>query len=69
VDRRRGKQPSVPGANLAMRTDPDEIVDHLPTNCGSCGNDLADAPVDGFERREVFDTLVPVLICTEHRAP
>ena len=68
VERRRGKQPGAPGTNLAMRTDPDEIVDHEPTHCGSCGNDLADAPIEGMERRQVFDTPVPVVSCTEHRA-
>jgi len=41
VERNRGKQPGAPGTNLAMRPDPDEIVDHEPTHCGSCGNDLA----------------------------
>ncbi len=68
VERRRGKQPGAPGANLAMRPNPDEIVDHLPTHCGSCGNDLADAPVEGTERRQVFDFPTPVLGCIEHRA-
>jgi len=68
VDRRRGKQPGAPGTNLAMRLHPDAIVDHEPTSCGSCGNNLADAPVEGIERRQVFDTPVPVVSCTEHRA-
>ena len=36
--------------------------------CASCGEDLAAALVEGIERRQVFDTLEPVLICTEHRA-
>ena len=68
VERNRGKQPGAPGANLAMRTDPDEIIDHEPTSCGSCGSDLSDAPIEGIERRQVFDTPVPVISCTEHRA-
>jgi transposase len=68
VERNRGKQPGAPGANLAMRTDPDKIVDHEPTSCGSCGNDLSDAPAEGIERRQVFDTPVPVVSCIEHRA-
>jgi len=68
VERRRGKQPGTPGANLAMRPDPDEIVNHLPTNCGSCGDDLADAPVEDTEYRQVFDIPKPVLGCVEHRA-
>ncbi len=68
VERNRGKQPGAPGANLSMRSDPDEVVEHEPTNCGSCGNDLSDAPVEGLERRQVFDTPVPVVSCIEHRA-
>ena len=68
VERNRGKQPGAPGTNLAMRPDPDEIVDHEPPSCGSCGNDLSDAPIEGMERRQVFDTPVPVVSCTEHRA-
>jgi len=69
VDRRRGKQPGAPGANLSMRPDPDESFDHLPTHCGSCGDDLTDAPVEGIECRQVFDTPEPVIArCTEHRA-
>jgi len=68
VERRRGKQPGAPGANLAMRPDPDEIVDHVPTHCGSCGDDLADAPSEGTERRQVFDIPTPVLGCVEHRS-
>jgi transposase len=68
VERNRGKQPGAPGANLSMRPVPDEVVDHLPTHCGSCGDDLADAPVEGTERRQVFDIPKPVLGCVEHRA-
>jgi transposase len=68
VARRRGKQPGAPGKNLAVRPDPDEIVDHEPEMCGSCGEDLAGAVIEGVERRQVNDTPRPVLVCTEHRA-
>jgi len=68
VDRNRGKQPGAPGANLSMRPDPDKTVEHPPTHCRSCGDDLADAPVEATERRQVFDFDKPVLVCTEHRA-
>jgi transposase len=68
VERNRGKQPGAPGANLSMRPDPDEIVEHLPTTCGSCGDDLADASVEDTECRQVFDIPKPVLGCIEHRA-
>jgi transposase len=68
VDRRRGKQPGAPGANLPMSAIPDQIVEHSPTSCGGCGVDLAGASEEGFERRQVFDTPHPVLVTTEHRA-
>ncbi len=68
VERNRGKQPGAPGANLAMRRIPDGIVYHPPTHCDSCGDDLADASVEGIERRQVFDFPTPVLCCVEHRA-
>ncbi|MGO8724727.1 MAG: IS66 family transposase [Acidimicrobiales bacterium] len=66
--RTRGKQPGAPGANLPMREVPDEVLIHEPTRCSSCGTDLSDAPAEGFEARQVFDTPDPVLVCVEHRA-
>ena len=68
VERNRGKQPGAPGQNLSMRSDPDETLDHEPTSCVSCGEDLGDAPVEGIERRQVFDTPDPIIITTEHRS-
>ncbi|HZM58051.1 MAG TPA: IS66 family transposase, partial [Acidimicrobiales bacterium] len=64
MERNRGKQPGAPGQNLSLRPDPDEIVDHEPTCCVSCGEDLGDAPVEGIERRQVFDTPDPIIIAT-----
>jgi transposase len=68
VERNRGKQPGAPGQNLSMRLDPDEIIDHEPTCCVSCGEDLAAVPTKGIERRQVFDTPDPIIITTEHRS-
>jgi transposase len=68
LERNRGKQPGAPGQNLSMRSDPDETVDHEPICCVSCGDDLGDAPIDGIERRQVFDTPDPVIIVIEHRS-
>ncbi|MHB8290628.1 MAG: FtsB family cell division protein [Acidimicrobiales bacterium] len=65
--RRRGKQPGAPGKTLPMRDDPDEVVPHEPSQCRDCGKDLSDADHEGVERRQVFDTLHPKLICTEHQ--
>lgn len=66
--RRPGKQSGDPGARLEPRSDPDQIVVHTPAACGSCGSDLATAPVVGDQRRQVFD-LPPIwLRAVEHRA-
>jgi transposase len=66
--RRRGKQPGAPGANLARRDEPDEIVTHEPDRCSDCGEDLATAPEEGYEPRQVFDLPAPRIVCTEHRS-
>ncbi|MGH8996783.1 MAG: IS66 family transposase [Acidimicrobiales bacterium] len=68
VERNRGKQSGAPGQNLSMRSDPDEIIDHEPTSCVSCGDDLAGAPSESIERRQVFDTPDPIIVVTEHRS-
>jgi transposase len=68
VERRRGKQPGAPGQNLAMKAVPDKVVPHAPTSCTSCGEDLSAPGDEGFERRQVFDTPDPIILCTEHRS-
>jgi transposase len=68
VERRRGKQPGAQGQNLPMTAVPDVIVEHEPTSCWSCGDDLRATEREGFERRQVFDTPHPVVVATEHRS-
>ncbi len=62
-----GKQPGAGGSALFQISDPDEIVDHVPDACGSCGSDLADAIAAGVVRRQIHDipTITPTVI--EHR--
>ncbi|HEU4542330.1 MAG TPA: IS66 family transposase [Jiangellaceae bacterium] len=65
--RRPGKQPGAPGTALSQVDDPDEVVEHRPVRCVGCRADLADAPVVGVVRRQVFD-LPPVrMAVTEHQ--
>lgn len=65
--RKPGKQPGDRGARLEPKADPDEVVAHPPTWCGSCGEDLHAAPVVGEQVRQVFD-LPPIrLRVVEHR--
>jgi transposase len=67
--RRPGKQPAPhPGAHLAQVAQPDQVVGHVPDQCGGCGVDLADAPIVGFEARQVFDLPPLRLGVTEHWA-
>lgn len=66
--RKPGKQPADPGKNLPQVTDPDEVVDHVPTHCGDCGASLAKAEVTGREVRQVFDLPVRRREVTEHVA-
>lgn len=66
--RRQGKQPGAPGAHLAALPTPDAVVTHRPECCGDCGADLADAPVEGVEARQVFELPPTRLVVTEHRA-
>lgn len=42
-----------------MVTDPDEIVVLDPPSCSGCGGSLADAPVFGVRRHQVFDVPPP----------
>ncbi|NJL57206.1 IS66 family transposase, partial [bacterium] len=66
--RKTGGQKGHPGTTLEMTAEPDEVVLHTPESCDHCGTMLADAPVSGVERRQVFD-IPPVRIqVTEHQA-
>jgi len=65
--RRPGKQPGSDGTHLAQVTDPDEVVHHIPTRCGGCGADLADADLVDVETRQVFDLPRITAFVTEHR--
>ena len=66
--RKPGKQPGERGFRLEQRADPDETVVHIPEVCRGCGSDLADAPVVGTERRQVFDLPPIELEVIEHQA-
>src|SRR5512143_636107 len=65
--RRPGKQPGAGGSVLFQTSDPDEVVDHLPGACGSCGNDLTGASPAGVVRRQVHDIASITPLVVEHR--
>lgn len=57
--RKPGKQRGAPGTTLRQVDDPDEIVICGLADCPDCGRSLADAPVVGMTRRQVFDPPPP----------
>lgn len=66
--RKPGGQPGHDGGHLAQVAEPDEVLAHLPGPCAGCGGDLSGAPVDGRERRQVFDLPEIRLRVVEHVA-
>ncbi len=66
--RKPGGQPGHEGGRLSPVAVPDEVVTHPPGPCAGCGGDLAAAPVEGGERRQVFDLPEIALRVVEHVA-
>ncbi len=65
--RRPGGQGGHEGKTLRQVEVPDEVVVHEPPSCTRCGADLADAPVTGTRRTQVFD-IAPIKIhVVEHQ--
>lgn len=62
-----GGQSGHDGSTLKMTATPDLIIEHKPTYCNQCGNDLSNAPSQVAGCRQVVD-IPPVLPqYTEHR--
>jgi transposase len=66
--KRRGKQRGSKGQTLEMSATPDEIVEHRPGSCRSCGTGLDDAERTGYTARQVVDLPEIRPVVTEHRA-
>ena len=64
--RKPGGQSGHGGGHLALVAEPDEVLVHPPLWCAGCGGDLSDAPVEGAERRQVFELPEIRLRVTEH---
>jgi transposase len=66
--RKPGKQPGAQSATLRQSPHPDDRVDCWPAACRCCGADLADAPVTGVARRQVFEARpAPPPVVTEYQ--
>lgn len=66
--KKRGGQKGHSGTTLRLVKTPDRIIDHLPLNCGQCGDTLESAKKISGERRQVFDIPVLKINVTEHRS-
>ena len=66
--RKRGRQKGAQGFGLSMTSDPDQTIDHVPTNCTGCGQGLDADSWAGYQRRQVRDIPLVSVRVTEHRA-
>jgi transposase len=57
--RKPGKQPGASGSTLERVAEPDDTVVCAPRSCRGCAADLADAPVEAVNTRQVFDPPPP----------
>jgi transposase len=57
--RKPGKQPGAESSTLKQSADPDHTVGCGPAACSCCGHDLADVPVAGAQKMQVFEAAPP----------
>jgi len=62
-----GGQAGHEGVTLTCSAIPDEVIDHQPSYCNYCGNDLSDITATIIESRQVIDIPVIKTTCVEHR--
>jgi transposase len=67
-ERPSGGQKGHPGSTLAWREEVDEVVVHRMLQCQGCGTSLRDAPVLGWDLRQVHDLPPLKLVVSEHQA-
>jgi transposase len=67
TDRKPGKQPGSPGGALRQVEDPDEVVEHVPSECAGCGAGLDQARAVGVVRRQMHDIPEVTTKVVEHR--
>jgi transposase len=65
--RKPGGQSGHDGQTLMQVTRPDQIICHVPKQCGGCGGGLAGVAEAGIERRQVFDIPKIVVRVVEHQ--
>jgi transposase len=65
--RKPGGQPGHEGTTLKRVATPDQVVVHRATRC-RCGHSLRQQPVEGYEKRQVFEIPRVHVEVTEHQA-
>lgn len=66
--RNRGGQKGHAGSTLKRVERPDNIIDHVASDCGQCGNSLKRAKIIDCGIRQVFDIPILKINVTEHRS-
>jgi transposase len=68
-DKKPGGQKGHKGETLRQVAEPDAVIEHFPSSCAECGEELTPASSTGFSARQVFDLPEPPPpVVTEHRA-
>jgi transposase len=68
-NRKPGGQKGHKGETLRQVAEPDTIIDHFPSSCADCSEELTPAMSTGYSARQVFDLPEPPPpAVTEHRA-
>src|SRR6266581_4173503 len=57
--REPGRQPGAQSSALSQSGNPGKTVECGPAACGCCGHGLADVPVAGMQKRQVFEAAPP----------
>lgn len=65
--RKPGGQVGHEGTTLEFNTTIDQVIEHLPNYCNSCGNDLSGVTETLIEGRKIIDIPVIQPVCIEHR--
>ncbi len=65
--RKQGGQPGHPGQHRQMVADPDRVVEHWPSACAGCGEQISDRVGDGDPVAHQVSEIIVRVEVTEHR--
>jgi transposase len=66
-ERKQGGQSGHPGKHREMVADPDRVVEHWPSACAGCGEQLSDRVADGDPVAHQVSEIIVRVEVTEHR--